>query len=155
MFSIMIIYIPEVNTDEIISIISSMTNSAAGYDEMPASIMKQLIAYFVHPLTFLINKSIFQRTFPDELKLATVLPTYKNDIEQLIQNYRPISVLPIFLTLYIIYYLEDKNLFYSNQFGFRIFYSTNHAIITLVEKVSKAVDTGTFVIIVLLDLKNI
>ena len=73
--------IPEVNTDEIISIISSMTNSAAGYDEIPSAIMIQLIAYFVYPLTFLINKSIFQGTFPDELKLATVLPIYKDDNE--------------------------------------------------------------------------
>ena len=73
-----------------------MTNSAAGYDETLASIMKQCIAYFVHPLTFFINKSIFQGTFPDERKLAKILPIYKNDNEQLIQNYRPISVLPFF-----------------------------------------------------------
>ena len=57
--------IPEVNTNEIISIISSITDSAAGYDGIPASIMKQMIAYFVHPLTFLNNKSIFHGTFPD------------------------------------------------------------------------------------------
>ena len=153
--------IPEVNTDEIITIISSMTNSAAGYDEIPAAIMKQMIAYFVHPLTFLINKSIFHGTFPGDLKLAKVLPIYKNDNEQLIQNYRPISVLPFFskifekiVSLYIIDYLEDNNLFYSNQFGFRKFHGTNHAIITLVEKVSKALDTGKFVIGVFLDLKK-
>ena len=64
---------------------------------MPASIMKQLVPCFVHPLTFLINKSISQGTFPDELKIAKVLPIYKNEDEQLIQNYRPISVLPFFL----------------------------------------------------------
>ena len=74
-----------------------MTNSAAGYDEISAAIMKQLIAYFLHPLTFLINKSIFHGTLPDELKLAKVLPIYKHYNEQLIQNYRPISVLPFSL----------------------------------------------------------
>ena len=89
------------------------------------------------------------------------MPIYKNDNEQLIQNYRPISVLPFFskifeqiVSLYIIDYLEDNNLFYSNQFGFRKFHGTNHAIITLVEKVSKALDTGKFVIGVFLDLKK-
>ena len=35
--------IPEINTADIISVISSISNSAAGYDEIPASIMKQLI----------------------------------------------------------------------------------------------------------------
>ena len=138
--------IPEINTDEIISVISSLSNSAAGYDEMPASIMKQLVDYFLLPLTFLINKSIAQGTVPDELKIAKVLPIYKNEDEQLIQNYRPISVLPFFL--------EENNLFYCNQFGFRKSHGTNHAIITLVEKVSKALDTGKFVIGVFLDLKK-
>ena len=120
--------IPELNTDEIISIISSMTNSAAGYDEIPATIMKQFIAYFVHPLTFLINKSIFLGTFPDEPNLAKILPIYK------------ISDLPFFsiifekiVWLYIIDYLEYNNLFYSNQFGYRKFHGTNHAIITLLQ----------------------
>ena len=45
--------IPEINTDEIISVISSLYNSAAGYDGMPASIMKQLVGYYVQPLTYL------------------------------------------------------------------------------------------------------
>ena len=44
--------IPEINTADIISVISSLLNSAAGYDEIPASIMKQLIVYYGQPLTF-------------------------------------------------------------------------------------------------------
>ena len=153
--------IPEIHTDEIISVISSLSNSAAGYDEMPASIMKQLVDNFLLPLTFLINKSIAQGTVPDELKIAKVLPIYKNEDEQLIQNYRPISVLPFFSKIFekivasnIIDFLEENNLFYCNQFGFRKSHGTNHAIITLVEKVSKALDTGKFVIGVFLDLKK-
>ena len=58
--------------------------------------MKQLIVYYVQPLTFKINKSIAQGKFPNKLKLAKVLPVYKNEDEQMIQNYRPISVLPFF-----------------------------------------------------------
>ena len=119
------------------------------------------MAYFVQPLTFLINKSLSHGTFPDELKIAKVLPIYKNEDEQMIQNYRPISVLPFFskifekiVSLYIIYFLEDNNLFYCNQFGFRKSHGTNHAIITLVERVSKALDTGKIVIGVFLDLKK-
>ena len=44
--------IPEINTAKIISVISLLSNSAAGYNEIPASIMKQLIVYYVQPLTF-------------------------------------------------------------------------------------------------------
>ena len=47
-----------------------MNNSSAGYDELPASIMKQCIGSYIEPLTFLINQSISQGVFPAELKIA-------------------------------------------------------------------------------------
>ena len=53
--------------------------------------MKQLINYYAEPLTHLINESISQGIFPDELKLAKVLPIFKWEDEQLVQNYRPTS----------------------------------------------------------------
>ena len=37
-------------------------------------------------------------------------------------------------------------MFYKRQFGFRKSHSTSHAIITLVERVSKAFDTGKYVV---------
>ena len=46
-------------------------------------------------------------------------------------------------------------MFFSQyQFGFRKNHSTSHAIIALVEKVSKALDTGKYVVGVFLDLKK-
>ena len=73
-----------------------MNNSSAGYDELPASIMKQCIGCYIEPLTFLINQSISQGVFPAELKIARIIPLYKGEDNQRIHNYRPISVLPIF-----------------------------------------------------------
>ena len=150
--------IPEINTGDIIS---SLSNSAAGYDEIPASIMKQLIVYYVQPLTFLINESIAQGKFPNELKLAKVLPIYKNEDEQMIQNYRPISILPFFskifekiISIYNTDFIEDNGLFYCNQFGFRKSHGTNHAIIALVERVSRALDTEKKFNGVFLDLRK-
>ena len=47
---------------------------------------------------------------------------------------------------YIIEFMDENELFYKNQFGFRKQHSTSHAIITLVEKVSKALDKGKIVV---------
>ena len=58
--------------------------------------MKQLVSVYIIPLTYVINLSIVQGDFLDEMKLAKVLPIYKYENEQLVQNYRPISVLPCF-----------------------------------------------------------
>ena len=39
--------------------------------------------------------------------------------------------------------MEENELFYKNQFGFRKQHSTGHAIITLIENVSKALYTSS------------
>ena len=112
-------------------------------------------------MTLLINLSISWGIVPDKLKIARVIPIFKGEDEQLVQNYRPISVLPFFskknekiVATYIIEFLEDNSVFYNYQFGFRKSHSTSHAIITLVERVSKALDMGKYVVGVFLDLKK-
>ena len=129
--------IPElvVTEDSVKRIISQLNNSAAGYDGLPVSIMKQLASAYIIPLTYMINLSIVQGDFPDEMKLAKVLPIYRSENEQLVQNYRPISVLPYFPKIYerviynhIIDYIDDNNTLYDKQFGFRKGHSTSYAI---------------------------
>ena len=85
----------------------------------------------------------------------------KADNHQLIQNYRPISVLNFFSKVYerIIYnnlldFIMDNNILYDKQFGFRKGHSTSHAIITLVDKVSKSLDKGKIVGGVYLDIRK-
>ena len=124
---------------------SSLKNSSPGYDEMPASILKQCIDTYIDPLTYLINVSINQGIFPSELKIAKVIYIYKSDDKQHIQNYRPISGLPFsskifekIISNHLLNFIESNNILYDNQFGFRKNHSTTHAIITLVERVSKA-----------------
>ena len=53
--------------------------------------MKQVSNEYCVPLTHLINLSVLQGDFPSEMKLVKVLPIYKADNHQIIQNYRPIS----------------------------------------------------------------
>ena len=55
---------------------------------------------------------------------------------------------------YIIEFLEENNILYEYQFGFRKNHSTSHAIITLVERVTKALDTGKYVVGVFIDLQK-
>ena len=138
-----------------------MNNSAAGHDELPPSIAKQLFNEYCIPLSYIINSSITQGDFPEELKLAKVIPIYKADNEQHIQNYRPISVLPFFSKIFekIIYnklleFINANNILYEKQFGFRQGHATSHAIMTLVEKVTKALDTGKIVVGVYLDIRK-
>ena len=106
--------------------------------------------------------SISQGIFPNQLKLARVIPLFKGEDEQLVQNYRPTTVLQFFTKIFervmascVIDFFGNNNMFYKYQFGFRKSHSKSHAIITLVERVSKALDTGRYVVGVFLDLKKL
>ena len=60
----------------------------------------------------------------------------------------------IFVFKYVLRFLDDNNILYEYQFGSRKHHSTSHAIITLVERVTKALDRGKYIVGVFLDLKK-
>ena len=109
----------------------------------------------------IINLSFVTGLFPDLCKLAKVIPIYKGEDELLCENYRPISLLPIFSKIFekVIYtrmytFLSDNNLIYSKQFGFRSNHSTNHALVSLTEGIKTFLDTGFLVAGIFLDLRK-
>ena len=115
----------------------------------------------ITPLTYLINYSIRQGIIPEELKIAKIKEIFKSDNEQFTNNYRPISVLPIFseiyekvMAIFFTNFLDSNDLLYNTQFGFRHNHSTSHAIITLIEKISRALDTGKIVCGIFIDFRK-
>ena len=116
---------------------------------------------YIEPLTYLIIKSIAQGVFLHELIMAQAVPIFRAGDEHLVQNYRPISVLPFMSKIYenvvanyLIDFLDSNNLLYKFQFGVPKSHSTSHAIITLVKKVSRELDTRKFVVGPYLDIKK-
>ena len=65
-----------------------------GHDLNSNNLLKAIKHEIVKPLTFIINQSLRTGTFPDRLKVARVRPLFKKGDNQLITNYRPISILP-------------------------------------------------------------
>ena len=155
------ISIPIISESEVVAAIKSLKNSSAGYDELPARILKQNINIFIKPLTHLINSSIKEVIFPDELKIAKVVPIFKAADKHCIENYRPISVLSVFSKIlekvvynHLIEFITKSKVLNKHQFGFRKQHSTNHAVISLVEKLYSALDEGNIAVTCFLDLKK-
>ena len=71
-------------------------NKSAGYDSNSPNVIKSIIKNIALPLCNVFNKSLLTGCFPDKLKVAKVIPLYKGDDKRLLNNYRPISVLPAF-----------------------------------------------------------
>ena len=67
------------------------------------------------PLQLLFNNCVKQGVFPNIWKMANVLPVHKRNSKQLVDNYRPVSLLPICTKIFekllfdSIYEFLDKN----------------------------------------------
>ena len=86
--------------------------------------MKECAEFYIIPLTYIINLSISQGHFPSEIKLTKVIPIYKSGDKQIIENYRPISVLPFFsknfekiVANYVLNFLDGHSILYAHQYG--------------------------------------
>ena len=108
----------------------------------------------------LINLSFSTGLFPKFLNELKLFQYLKGD-QQDCNNYRTISLLSNIskiieklVPMQLYGFLEFNNCFYTNQFGFRHLHSTNHSLITITEKLTKAIDTGEITCGVFLDLQK-
>ena len=136
-------------------------SKASGPFSVPTNILINNKDVFLHPLTTVINKSITEGVFPNLLKTATVCPIYKKGNKTLCANYRPISLLSNIGKIFeramynrIEVFLNEFELIYENQFGFRKKHSTNHALISIVEQIRKNLDNKTFSCGIFVDLEK-
>ena len=122
---------------------------------------KKIIPHILTPLRHICNTSLEQGIFPDEMKIARIIPLFKSGDKQNVSNYRPISLLPQFSKILekifnnrLMNFLNSNNLLYLRQYGFRKNMSTSMAIMELVENITTAMDNGKFTIGVFIDLKK-
>ena len=113
------------------------------------------------PLTVIINQSLCTGVFPDNLKLAKVVPLFKKGNPHLLDNYRPISLLSTLSKIFekvvfqqVYSYFTNNKLFYENQYGFRKHHSTELAAIELIDRIPGYMDTGKSPITIFLDLSK-
>ena len=77
------------------SIIKNIPNNIAAGGEIPLHILKQC-GFTYQILTDCINDALSQGIFPDSLKFANITSAHKKGEATDKQNYRPVSVLPLF-----------------------------------------------------------
>ena len=146
------------DTVEVSNIIRTLRDASAGFDNITAKIVKLSCDTFLAPLTHVLNLSLTQGIVPNELKIAKVLPLFKSGNAMLINNYRPISILPVFSKVLeklmynrLMSFINKHNILYKYQFGFRKNYGTNLALICVLDKVLNALEKGDIVLGVFLD----
>ena len=81
------------------------------------------------------------------MKIAKIVPVFKAGNKKVLNNYRPIRILPAFSTILeklasvrLINVLESQDILYKHQYGFRQNYSTIHPIFHLLIDISNTND---------------
>ena len=134
-------------------------NKANTSNSIPVKNLKENIDVTGHTLHRIINNDITNSNFPDKLKLAEISPLQKDSDIMNKSKYKPISILPSISKLYerimerqISSFIE-KNL-YIYMCGYRKGFSTQFALLKLMEKWKKSVDNHGYAGAIITDLSK-
>ena len=149
-----------VSENDVKTVIKNLCNNKANLiGSIPANILKLSLESYLPKLTKIINDCFQNGCFPDELKLAEVIPIYKKGDNLLKGNYRPVSILSHISKIFerlafnqISNYFESK--FSTLLTGFRKNHGTQNALLKIIELWKKALDEGNNVGAILMDLSK-
>ena len=149
------------STDEVYNIIKRTPSKSCCLDPIPTHLLKKTRSSVIPLITTIINLSLQHGTVPSALKSAIVTPLLKKPSldPDILKNYRPISNLPFIskvlekvIAARLNEYLSTNSLFEPLQSAYKQFHSTETALIKVHNDIIMSLDTGHYVILVLLDL---
>ena len=73
------LFLEPVYPGEIDMIVQNLKHSALGHDEITTAVLQLALPAIRTPLVHVMNSSLAEGIFPDELKVAKVVPLYEGD----------------------------------------------------------------------------
>ena len=151
----------ETSQGQIEEIIKSLNRVGGGIDKINSKILLLTYKNILENLTFFFNLCLKSAVFPQRLKMAIIKPIFKSGERNNFNNYRPISLLPLFskvleklLHSYLSYFLEENKILHGLQFGFRKKHSTYMPIALLYDKITNNLQMNKITCCIYLDLKK-
>ena len=156
------LFLKPVTKAEIINLVNNTeSKKSKDHDDIDMCLVKTLIPYLVILLEHIFNISLQAGFFPDGMKIARVIPLFKNGNINDFTNYRPISLLSQFSKILekifhnrMMSFIEEKNILYESQYGFRKNMSTSLAMLELVENITTSIDDCKSTVGIFIDLKK-
>jgi hypothetical protein len=146
---------------EIHQLIFSSTDKQCSLDPIPTSLLKQCFNELGPIITNLVNLSLSEGIFPSSFKSALVRPLIKKpslSVDDL-NNYRPISnlnfvskILEKIVALRVQSHLSSNTLYSPFQSAYRIFHSTETALLKIHNDLIASIGRGEVSALILLDL---
>jgi len=136
-------------------------DKAAGVDGIFSTVIIECRSGLVDPLLILFKESFNTGVVPSHWKRANVVPLFKKGSKRDPGNYRPVSLTCHFGKMLegiikdeMVRYLEENNILYNTQHGFRKGRSCVTNLLDFVEYVSEYLDEGVPVDVVYLDFQK-
>lgn len=156
------IYLNPTDLYEVKNVVNDLKNNCApGTDNITKRDIVNLFPVIGEKMVTIINNILTNGIFPEELKIAKVIPVYKKGSHKDLNNYRPISVLNTFskITEKIIKnrlhrFIENHYKLDPYQYGFQKHSSTLGASVDVLEYISSELDRNKYVLAVFVDLKK-
>ena len=156
------IFLSPTDQNEIMDILKSLKpKKSCGHDNISTDFLKKIGADISVPISILVNKSLSDGIVPDSEKLAKVVPIYKAKEKSDFSNYRPISLLTSLSKVLekvvhkrTYHFLQQNDIFYRSQYGFRNSRSTIDAITKFVNDSITSLEAKESTISVFLDLSK-
>ena len=136
-------------------------SKSSGLENVSSFIVKEAFKILIPEVTYMYNLSISSSKFPKAWKQALVIPIPKVGNLSLVQNYRPISLLPLpgkilekIIHQQLSDYFEQEALLTEDQHGFRKAHSTNHSVAQLTNYVCKKLDSRMPTLVAYVDFRK-
>ena len=133
-------------------------NKAQGPDKIAPFVLKNCAAEIAPMLEIIFNQSLNTGVLPSDWLTANICPVFKKGSRNIPSNYRPISltsscckIMEHIIFHAIMEHVQHNNILIDNQHGFRSGHSCQTQLISLVEDLSYAMDSGFQTDVILLD----
>ena len=152
---------PQISVAEVRDVFLSFKSKISHKNEIPCSILIDVLDFISEPLCNIFNRSILSGIYPRVFKIARVVPVFKSGSENDVNNFRPISTLPLFSKIFerVLFnklsdFIDERKILNKSQYGFRKEVSTTHAILEFLHYVLKSFYQNFYCVALFLDLKK-
>ena len=145
--------------DDILTVVKNINvHKGSGVEYVPTFILKDCFEVIAREITYMFNQSLTLGCFPESWAIATITPIPKNSNKCLVNNWRPISIIPLIGKLLeklcvrlLNAHLSINNILCDEQYGFRPGRSTSLAIFTYVKTITEQINERKLVGSIYLD----
>ena len=136
-------------------------NKSTGADNIGSRLLYSTRNATIDALCNIVNESIMSGIFPMSWKEAKVLPLYKAGSHYMMDNYGPISILPVASKIlekhfhkHLYSYFNENNLMCETQSGFRPNYFCSTCLINIVEYCHNQLNNDNVIGFIALDFRK-